>query len=270
MNKIYRIPSYSEIFDLLEMPEWLNGLENYSLSLVSDKERDAETLIETARQFQYLYDTVCSGRFNLCTACKGNYSPGFLNENASQKEKEWIQTQFVNNAILWYNATFDILLQAIWFYYKLYLSMKKPLSLTVKNHGEILRKCDWNIVKELGPDRVPSPLMAKIQELRGFMFDNITQWANHLKHRGNISYKNKNYYGYIKIDMEGEQDFKSLLKKGGKVLYDSTKTKTTITINNAIATMILYHQRLIDVTKVMYDEIKLLKDNKNKSTEIMS
>ena len=270
MNKINRIPSYSKIFDLLERPEWLNGIENYLLLLATDNERDTETLIETARQFQYLYDAVCSGRFNLCTACKGNYSPGFLNDNASQEAKEWIQTQFINNAIMWYNATFDILLQPIWFYYKLYLSLKKPLSLTVNNHEEILRNCDWKNFKRLGPDRVPSYLMEKVQELRGFMFDNITQWANHLKHRGNINYKNKNCFEYIKIDMEGEKDLKSLLRKGGKVLYDSTKTKATITINNAIATMILYHQRMIDVTKVMYNEIDLLGDDKNTNTEIVT
>ena len=261
MNKINRIPSYSKVFDLLERPEWLNGIEKHLLSLVIDNERDTETLIETARQFQYLYDAVCSGRFNLCTACKGSYSPGFLNNNASQDAEEWIQTQFINNAIMWYNATFDILLQSIWFYYKLYLSMKKPLSLTVDNHDKILRKCDWNHVKELGPGRVPSPLMAIIQELRAFMFDNISQWANHLKHRGNINYKNIASFGYIKIDMDGEKDLKSLLLKGGKVLYDSTKTKTTITISKAIATMILYHQRLVDVTKVMSDEIDLLRQN---------
>lgn len=261
MNKIYGIPSYSKIFDLLERPEWLNGIESYSVLLVNDEERDAETLIETARQFQYLYDAVCSGRFNLCTACKGNYSPGFLNDNASQKEVKWIQTQFINNAILWYNATFDILLQSIWFYYKLYLFLKTPLSLTVNNHESILRNCSWRNVITLGLDHIPSHLMEKIGELRCFMIDNITKWANHLKHRGNINYNNRQSFGYIKIDSGGENDLKSLLLNGGSVRYDSTKTNTTITINYAIDTMIHYHQRLIDVTKVMSDEINLLRDN---------
>ena len=142
MNKNAAIPVFKEVIDLLLLPEWLNGKELNYLSFVEDKERGTATLMETARQFQYLYDAVCASRFNLAMACKKNYTQVFLEENSAEKAHIWVQIQFVNNAIFWYNATFDILLQSIWFYYKLYTYLEEPLMLTSKTCGQIQKACN--------------------------------------------------------------------------------------------------------------------------------
>lgn len=262
MNKIY----YSKIFDLLESPEWLNGIENHFFSLVNDRERDAETLIETARQFQYLYDSICAARFNLCTACKQNYSTSFLRRDSSPRAHMWIQIQFINNAILWYNATFDILLQVIWFYYELYQLLKTPYTLTSETYYSILKACTRQSVFKLGESVVPNTLMDSIKKLDTQMKCNILEWANHLKHRGNIQYTEyKNQYAsFLRLKGENKNNLLELLKEG-EVVYNSSDNVFAISINDAINMMIKYHQSLVEVSKELFDEIDLFNEKLNEN-----
>lgn len=46
MNKNAEIPSYKSTFDLLLLPEWLNGKELNCSSFVEDKERETATLMD--------------------------------------------------------------------------------------------------------------------------------------------------------------------------------------------------------------------------------
>ena len=259
MNINAEIPSYKGIFDLLLLPEWLNGNELDYPSFVEDKERETATLVETARQFQYLYDAICAGRFNLATACKKNYTPDFLEENSSEKAHIWVQIQFVNNAIFWYNATFDILLQSIWFYYKLYTYLKEPLVLTSKSCGKIQKACNREETLSLGEGRVPQNLMNEIKKLRDGMTNNIPTWANYLKHNGSIQYKEYSQRNAVIgcIDCNKGEDILSAIMRGAPMLYNSSKTLKELTIREVINTLIHYHQSLIEVSKALVETIDL-------------
>lgn len=260
MNKNAEIPTYNEVFNLLLLPEWLNGLEFNYPSFIESGECDSPTLIETARQFQYLYDAICAGRFNLCTACKKNYSPDFLEKDSPDESHLWIQIQFVNNAILWYNASFDILLQSIWFYYKLYMYLEDPLVLTTKSYKKILKACNREEVLLIGNNLVSPNLLDAIKELRNGMTNNIPAWANYLKHNGNIQYKeySKRNFTVATIECKEGEDILSACLRGAKMTYNSSETLAILSIREAINTMIHYHQALVDVSKLMANELNLL------------
>lgn len=111
-----QIPTFEKAFGILELPEYLNGLECRRLRLMkSDKEKPI--LIETCRRLQDLYDEICAARFALITACQSKY-PEYISSEDNGGGHLWIQSQFVNTAILWYDAAFDILLQSIWIYFR--------------------------------------------------------------------------------------------------------------------------------------------------------
>ncbi|MBP5425270.1 MAG: hypothetical protein J6Y33_04255 [Prevotella sp.] len=259
MNKNAEIPNYKGVFDLLLLPEWLNGKELNYLSFVEDKDRETATLMETARQFQYLYDAICAGRFNLATACKRNYTLDFLEENSSEKAHIWVQIQFVNNAIFWYNATFDILLQSIWFYYKLYTYLTEPLVLTSKSCVQIQKACNREEALLLGEGRVPQNLMNDIKKLRNGMTNNIPTWANFLKHNGSILYKEYSHRNTVigSIECKKGEDVFSAFMRGAPMLYNSSKTLKELTIREVINTLIHYHQSLIEVSKALVETIDL-------------
>ena len=259
MNRNAEIPSFNAIFDLLLLPEWLNGKELDYPSFVNDQGRETATLLETARQFQYLYDAICAGRFNLTTACKKYYTPDFLEENSSEKAHIWVQIQFVNNAIFWYNATFDILLQSIWFYYKLYKYLEEPLILTSKSYGEIQKACNREETLSLGEGRVPQFLMNEIKKLRNGMTNNIPTWANYLKHNGSIQYKDYSHRNYVigSIKCKKNEDILSAFMRGVPMQYNSSKTLKELTIREVINTLIHYHLSLIEVSKTLVETIDL-------------
>ncbi len=259
MNKNAAIPVYKDVFDLLQLPEWLNGKELNYPSFNEDQGRETATLMETARQFQYLYDAICAGRFNLATACKKKYTPDFLEENSAEKAHVWVQIQFVNNAIFWYNATFDILLQSIWFYYKLYMYLEEPLMLTSKTFGQIQKVCNREKALSLGEGRVSSNLMNEIKKLRNGMTNNIPTWANYLKHNGSIQYKEYSHRNAVvgTIECKDGEDILSAFQRCAPMVYNSSKTLKEITIREAINTLIHYHQSLIEVSKELVKEIYL-------------
>lgn len=259
MKKNAEIPNFNDVFDYLLLPEWLNGKELNYLFFVKDKERDTATLVETARQFQYLYDAICAGRFNLATACKKKYTPDFLEGNSPEKAHIWVQIQFVNNAIFWYNATFDILLQSIWFYYKLYTYLEEPLMLTSKTFGQIQKACNREEALSLGEGRVPSNLMNEIKKLRNGMTNNIPTWANYLKHNGSIQYKEYSHRNAVvgTIECKEGEDILSAFQRGAPMVYNSSKTLKEITIREAINTLIHYHQSLVELSKELVKEIGL-------------
>ena len=108
---------FEDSFEQLELPEFLNGQEHDSIKIMQSD--DPANAIETARRFQDLYDEICSARFALINACRENF-PEYLSTDVNFKGHLWIRTQFLNNAIIWYNNAFDIFLNVLVIYYKIY------------------------------------------------------------------------------------------------------------------------------------------------------
>ena len=179
----------------------------------------------------------------------------------------WVQIQFVNNAILWYNSTFDFLAQAVWLYYKLYEHAANfTIDSTKDRYSQIRERCNREEMIKIGERIVDSPdLMKKVKNLRNKLTGNIPKWANYLKHRGYIQYKEytRPSSGLILINCEKGEDILSAITRGANVAYNSSETQSILSVREAIKTMINYHQLLMDVTKAMAGEFDLLEENES-------
>ena len=265
-----QIPTFKEAFQLLELPEYLNGTEiRYELNIVVSKKEKA-ILIETCRRLQDLYDEICAARFALITSCQMKY-PEYLSADTDNRGHLWIQSQFVNTAILWYNATYDILLQIVWIYYKLYKQWKETLVLN--DIEEVLRHCKKKDVIELVPDvQIKEGLKsfhAKIHLTNiktKYSNQNVAEWANTLKHRRMIEYeelnKRKHSTCFItlsrlpEIVVKGQTPLIENPQEEIKTLYNSNETLKIIRMTDVINVLFEYHKDICQLSKLVFDKIE--------------
>lgn len=265
-----QIPAFKEAFQLLELPEYLNGTEiRYKLNIVASKKEKA-VLIETCRRLQDLYDEICAARFALITSCQVKY-PEYLSADVDDRGHLWIQSQFVNTAILWYNATYDILLQAVWIYYGLYKQVKHPLVLS--NIDKVLESCKKRIVIELIPDGdvkkelesfhdKEHPSVGEVPYRNG----HVVEWANTLKHRRMIEYEelNKRKHStcfitlsrFPEIVVKGQTPLIENPQEEIETLYNSNETLKIISMTDVINVLFEYHKDICQLSKLVFDKIE--------------
>ena len=266
-----QIPAFKEAFQLLELPEYLNGTEiRYKLNIVASKKEKA-VLIETCRRLQDLYDEICAARFALITSCQVKY-PEYLSADVDDRGHLWIQSQFVNTAILWYNATYDILLQAVWIYYGLYKQVKQPLVLS--NIDKVLESCKKRIVIDLIPDGdvkkelesfhdKEHPSVGEVPYRNG----HVVEWANTLKHRRMIEYEelNKRKHStcfitlsrFPEIVVKGQTPLIENPQEEIETLYNLNETLKIISMTDVINVLFEYHKDICKLSKLVFDKIEL-------------
>ncbi len=246
----------SKLNEFLTLPDWLYYEREDELLVHAALRHDNVVRIkETLSRFHNLYDTIASARFNLLAA----FNKKVVVDLTTEKDDElWIQIQFINNAIQWYNNSFDILLQSLWIYYGIYrkdCKTKKELkilddsevALTTEALPIILCMCNYNNVKNwLSTNK--SPLSEGLDKLHNNL-SVIHKWANTFKHRGNISYFD-NSVAELKVRVHSVDD-------ESKVWYDSSHTKESITIDQCVQEFINYHKEIVEYSKKITEEFKL-------------
>ena len=249
--KISKIPQFKDIFDKLILPEWLNGKEASGKYLERDN-GDLPVLLETCRCFQSLYDAICSARFNLSCACRPEY-PELLDPNNPQKAHMWMRSQFVNNAILWYSSIFELLLQPLWIYFKIYEKAKPGLKMTTNDFDKVLEICRFEKIEKYGSFDVGDDLIAELKEIDSNIQDDIRPWANTLKHRKMIEYEelsendHRINIGHI-FSIKRDENGKTIIKcREGD--YNSSKTIKLINMSGVINRLIAFHKEIIPVTQ---------------------
>lgn len=249
------IPNFSDSFDELEKPEFLNGMEvcNFPRKY---RHLSSYSALEVYRRVQSLYDSICSGRFNLCNACKLEF-PEYLDSTNTEEAHIWIRTQFTNNAILWYNATFDLLLQVVWFYYELYKKLKKPMHLSTRNIEDIMRKCTLENIKANTSKNVgivDAELLNNIEELHNKFHAPIAKWANTIKHRSSIVYADMNYHDTVTLQVYHRNPGENILdtlRRNADLMYNSKETIKEVHLNDVLNSLIKYHKALIKYSEDM-------------------
>ena len=262
----YQSNTYQKLFGI----GYLNGTEiRYELNIVASKKEKA-VLIETCRRLQDLYAEICAARFALITSCQVKY-PEYLSADTDEQGHLWIQSQFVNTAILWYNATFDILLQVVWVYYGLYKQVKKE-ALTLNNIDDVLGRCkkksvitfvsDEQIKKELDSFHSKSHSINMETQYKN---QNISEWANTLKHRRMIEYEEldrKHSTCFItlsrlpEIVVKGQTASKENLQEEIKTLYNSNNTLKRIKMTDVINVLFEYHKDICQLSRLVFDKIE--------------
>lgn len=238
------------------LPVWLYYDREEELLVQSAIKKDNVIRIkETFTQFHNLYDTIESARFNLLASYNQKAIEDLSND---ANDALWVKIHFMNNAIQWYNNSFDILLQSLWIYYGIYRNdykTKKALkksdnievTITTETLPKILKSCNYNSVRAwvIAHD---SPLAEGLIELHNRL-SSIHNWANIFKHRGNIDYRDS-------TNSELEVEVHSL-DDDTKVWYNSTRTKESISINQCVEQIMNYHKAIIDYSKKLTVEFKL-------------
>ena len=257
--KTKAILTFEDVVNELVLPEWLNGKE-VSHDFFCEDKGDKNTLMETCRCFQSFYDVICSARLNLACACRKEY-PELLDKNNPLLSQVWMRSQFVNNSILWYNAAFDLALQPLWLYYKVYTKSKTNFELTTENLDRILENCRFDSLKKNGTKEIGDKLILKLDIINSKMKENIRLWANILKHRKKIDYVELAKKDHP-IAIGGKFAF-GKDENGNKIIklfegeYNSSKTIKYIYMTEVVNTLFSFHKDIISISKDIEAHINL-------------
>ena len=247
--------TFEEAFDKLQLPEFLNGHEHDVIKIWQSK--DLATAVEVARRMQDLYDEICSARFALINSCKNEYDE-YLSLDTNFKGHLWVKSQFLNNAITWYNNSFDILRQVLWFHYKMHMK-----NLCNDNFEQIIEGCkNFHKQKNVLVDKswfghfdkfinkyFEIPLNEKNISL------SVRELANTLKHRRMLRYDQMKTSNGCYITIAKDQNLNDFLKSGGSTLYDSSKTLEYLSMEKVSDTLFSFHDDLVNLAREIFDDI---------------
>jgi hypothetical protein len=231
--------SISEQFSKLSLPECYNGLAHYIGNY--DKEEEHPQILEAARAYQGLYNLFIAGHFALWNATRTSYPEYFNDEN--NKGNALIRIQFANNAIIWYNSLFDNLFQAFEFgRFVGELSTKKANNISEKKWNSCKEKPEYEALKEF----------AKKNDKK------IRDWANRLKHRNRLRYKEFDVEAVNIIAVEQyEGESKLDAYNAGRAKYNSYNTITYVSFEEVLSELIRYHEAMCVFSNKIFKESKL-------------
>lgn len=244
----YSIPDSYTIIDELHLPKFFDDICWEKIILIEATKKGHTSLCQRLKEISHIYayilDVLKTAKYNLCMACKEQYSEDFM---VPVGDYEWLRLQYLCNSLMWYNASFDIALQAIYVYYGLANKELKTESI-----DKVLKGCCWNVFDKK-KDNIDSNLYKKLLNLKRKR-NNINNWTIKLKHRGNLlknDGKEKFYLEVTKNMKIGEIDEKD-------IIYDSSRTQNYISINQVVDSIREYHKEIIDFLRGMSITFKLL------------
>ncbi len=251
---VYEFLISSRLFESqLSLIKEINGLEiKYGLANklidIQQKKENYAIKIETYRVFQDLHYTMATARWALIQAHR------ILHFSSSLKwitgwEQLWTRATWLNNAILLYNSCFDKLILSIWIGCKVFVGYlkknskpEKALNIQNLNSQEglnlVYEWCDYNKIKNRLPEKIKNDINLKYtNELK-----RVRNYANRIKHRGGMRYKDlfpyDNTYDII------EDTF-----------YASTRTQISDDIDDIVEEVKNYHIVLYDLIQKVYEYI---------------
>lgn len=210
----------------LEKIHQLNMTKNF-LNSSGNKEMIA-VCTETFRLFQDVYNTFALARFSLLEGFRKLHLYSTLKWDSGAPGQYWIRTSYLNNAIIWYNSCFDILLQTMWIGKKYYINKKnlqfKDLWL---RFDEVLVRCREADIPDACIKSFSNTSTVK----------HVRELANKLKHRNGLRYEEFCDPNLIMYDFDD---------------YNSKQTESSTNIEEVISELISYHKAFI----TLVDEVK--------------
>lgn len=239
--------SGNNILNKLELPDFIIGLPFSS----------EPHIFEAHRIFEVIHRQVAFSRYSLHLSYIDDYS--LSKDNADLRV--WHRCLHLNNAIMWYNTCFDLLLQTIWLYDKLYMKHFTD-GLTTNTLEGILKKCKIKLIQQiLGDTEI-------IIQINTFKDNNtkVTDLTNSLKHRNGIeytqlpSYLNSNFS--LSNDLNLTQNSDGVLKfvKNESIhTYNSMKTNKREGMTDIQDLLIKYHTDYLILLKEVCLYLKITK-----------
>lgn len=228
-----------EISKELKLLDSINGLEKIHQFKITgnfpDASYDKEMVAictETFRLFQDVYNTFALAKFSFLEGFRKLHLYSTLKWESGAYGQYWIRTSYLNNAIIWYNSCFDILLQTLWICKKYYVNKRiNGAELQFEDlwhrYDEVLARC-----KETD---IPEPCISTFVNNDSVKY--IRQSANKLKHRNSLRYKEFCDSNLIMFALSD---------------YNSRTTESSTNIEEVIAKLTSYHKTFV----ALVDEVK--------------
>lgn len=143
------------------------------------KEIESSVASETCKRFQDVYNTIAGARLFVALSQIKEF-PEIL-----QPDKwgyDWLRSRYVSDAILLYEASFDLLLQIPWIFFQVYKQYRLDMP---KDLAEILRKCH---LRDLNGN-IDKGLYSFLEKFDENENQFISESANYIKHRQCLVFK---------------------------------------------------------------------------------
>lgn len=214
------------------------------------KDQYHATIIETFRVLQDLNYCLNTARFALMQANKILHYRSAL-EWSNGWEQLWTRAAWLNNAIILYNSCFDKIVQSVWIGFETFDGYQKkkkgkfvgqPLSrqdlYSIEGLTRIYKLCDYNEIK----DRLPKCINDIITPMFSNDFVRVREYANRIKHRGGMRYKDLFPYGNIFENVDDSR-------------YSSFRTQIMDEIDNVVLDVKKYHNVFCDAVQEIFTYI---------------
>lgn len=193
--------------------------------------------IETRRRLLDFSHELDIARFMLAMSYKQPGKDPYLDlfeekDFCNEFKHNYYRQHYILSAVIWYHNSFDLMMQCLWFFHKLYNK-----ELNDNNFQKIITDCSYKkIVDKLYKD-ADNPFKSFKEE-----YDDILDLANALKHRLFVSSDIFDLYGEILISKKED--------------YHSEETKKECKLLELQSKLMNFHKDLIKIAKEILIPIK--------------
>lgn len=183
---------------------------------------------ETRRRIIDFVHEIDTARFMLAMSYKDPYLDLVDEKDFGNKFKtEYFKQHYLYSAVIWYHNSFDLILQCLWFKFRLY----GDIQLCSANVDKILRSCEIKQIEKLYyHGNRDNPVTNFNQRNK-----NVHELANRLKHRQYV--ENDNYLLYA--------EFFNVISEE----YNSDDTKVHVKLGTIQTMLVDYHKDIIELAK---------------------
>ena len=238
LNKELPIPNFLEDDDYVKVIVY---------AIKSSRVGEAE--YESKRLLRWLLHSIKSARYNLFEAL---FSDKFFIDESIANDKEWYIGNSLYNSIMWYNTTFDIVLQFIWVHYRFFEKINSAQSFNFENTQaqDIFKKCRYESIEKLY-SRTTFTLFNELKGLNNYITD-IREWTNNIKHRGAFRITDIPISEGFNLKTVKELNPKDPEKE--QIVYDSDNSIIEKTAQEIATLLMEYHKKLYTFIDTLFQE----------------
>lgn len=184
---------FNTFISKLELPDYLQKYRNAIQPTFNENQNYG---IAASKVLDF-YRLFTSARAALIFAKQDKYDDNIISLSSGEFGQKWLRSEYLKNAIVWYNSCEDYIYQIIWFAYGLH---GKGKIRNKKVYKYVLGKCNYSKIK----DKQIGNLNSIIDNYRNDPIVNTLRQtlANNLKHRGGLEFKE--FYDELYSDGVGE------------------------------------------------------------------
>lgn len=228
-------------YNELQIPDFLADDDCFEIVLKAIKSsRLGEAEYESQRLLKWLLHSIKSARYNLYEAL---FCDKFFIDESIALDKDWYIGNSLYNSIMWYNTTFDIVLQFIWIHYRFFEFIKSSPQFNFENFNaqEITSKCSYSTIKEL----YTITSFTRFNELKNLKkaIAKMRSWTNSIKHWG--TFRIADYPVSEDFNIKTVKELNPKEPEKEQIVYNSDKSIINKSATDIVLELMDYHKKLI-------------------------